>query len=140
MAEEKKTTPEVEKKTKVTLNTAFNAGWKKYAEFKGRLSRKGYWLFTIGNIITYILIIALVAVLVEFGVNIPKDIQLEEWFWLVALLPTLAACARRLHDTNKSGWLLLVALIPVIGQIILLVFFLQKGDQAENDYGPVPEE
>ena len=58
---------------------------------------------------------------------------------LALLIPSLAVGARRLHDTNKTGWLLLLQLVPFIGGIILLVLFIIEGDKQPNRYGPVPE-
>lgn len=58
---------------------------------------------------------------------------------LAVLVPALAVTVRRLHDTNKSGWLILIGLIPLVGPIILLVFYLTDGDRGENQYGPSPK-
>jgi len=53
-------------------------------------------------------------------------------------LPNLGLAVRRLHDINKSGWWILISLIPLVGWIILLVWAAQKSDESENDFGPVP--
>lgn len=58
---------------------------------------------------------------------------------LAALIPNLAVSVRRLHDTNKSGWMLLIGLIPIIGSIILIVFFCTEGTQGPNQYGADPK-
>ena len=57
---------------------------------------------------------------------------------LALLLPSLAVGVRRLHDTNRSGWMILLGLIPFVGWIILLVFFLLASDPADNRFGPAP--
>ena len=61
-------------------------------------------------------------------------------YTLAVLLPGLAVAARRLHDTGRSGWLLLLALIPLIGAIILIVFYVQDSKPGPNKYGPNPKE
>lgn len=61
---------------------------------------------------------------------------LSSLFALATLLPGLAVGARRLHDTNRSGWWQLIGLIPVIGLIVLIVFFVQEGQSGDNQYGP----
>jgi uncharacterized membrane protein YhaH (DUF805 family) len=58
---------------------------------------------------------------------------------LAVLIPSLAVGIRRLHDTNRSGWWLLIALIPIVGTIVLLVFMVQDSDPGENLYGPNPK-
>ena len=51
----------------------------------------------------------------------------------------LAVAVRRLHDTGRSGWWLLLAVIPLVGQLVLLYFFIDEGDEGDNDYGPDPK-
>ena len=58
---------------------------------------------------------------------------------MAVIIPGLAVAVRRLHDTNKSGWLILLGLIPLIGVIILLVFYFTDGDRGMNNYGPSPK-
>ena len=57
-------------------------------------------------------------------------------FWLGAIIPSLSVTVRRLHDTNKSGWSLLISIIPLIGSIILLVWYATDSDRGSNQYGP----
>ena len=59
-------------------------------------------------------------------------------FMLATFLPNLAVSVRRLHDTNRSGWWLLIGLIPLIGIIVLIVFFASKGTDGNNDHGADP--
>jgi uncharacterized membrane protein YhaH (DUF805 family) len=105
---------------------------KKYAVFTGRARRKEYWMFALFN-----LIIAVVIALIE-GV-IESNGLLVNLYSLAVLLPSLAVSVRRLHDTGRSGWFLLLALIPVIGSIVLLVFMVQDSKPGENLYGPNPK-
>lgn len=109
--------------------------FKNYANFNGRTQRRGYWYFVLFNILIGMgcgLIDYLLETAVGFGfVGIIYN--------LVLLVPTFALGARRLHDIGKSGWLQLLALIPLIGAIILIVWFATESTKAENQYGPYVE-
>lgn len=110
---------------------------KNYVGFSGRASRKEYWMFVLFNIIFAVIAIILDNVL---GLVI-RDVgygPIYLLYALVTLLPGLAAAIRRLHDTGKSGWYFLVALIPCVGGIILLVFLVGEGMAGSNEYGPEP--
>ncbi|MFD9902934.1 DUF805 domain-containing protein [Streptomyces sp. NPDC059063] len=105
---------------------------KKYAVFNGRARRKEYWMFTlISSIITVVL--ALVDIALGTGLVI------QAIYSLAVLLPSIAVGVRRLHDTNRQGWWLLLFLIPVIGAIILIVM-LATDSKPHNAYGPNPKE
>lgn len=109
---------------------------KKYAVFSGRAQRKEYWFFVLFNvIIAFVLgIIDGIAGLTGaggFGL-------LGTLYSLAVLVPSLAVSVRRLHDTDRSGWWLLVGLVPILGAIVLLVFFVQDSKPA-NQYGPNPK-
>ncbi|MCL2919875.1 DUF805 domain-containing protein [Shewanella litorisediminis] len=104
--------------------------WKKYADFTGRARRKEFWMFFLFNLI------------VSVGMNL-VDMALGSMlvgtlYSLAVFLPSLAIGARRLHDTGRSGWWQLIALIPIIGIIVLIVFYCQDS-QDENDYGENPK-
>jgi uncharacterized membrane protein YhaH (DUF805 family) len=105
---------------------------KKYAVFNGRARRKEYWMFFLFNII-----IAVVLGVVEGIVGGPG--VLGALYGLAVLLPGIGVSIRRLHDTDRSGWWLLIGLVPLIGAIVLLVFFVQDSQAAENQYGPNPK-
>jgi uncharacterized membrane protein YhaH (DUF805 family) len=105
---------------------------KNYVGFEGRARRTEYWMFFLFNaIITFLLS------LVENFANISN--VLTGIYGLLTLLPSLAVGARRLHDTGRSGWWLLIGLIPFIGAIILLVFFCLDSEESENRFGPNPK-
>lgn len=110
---------------------AFTDVFKNYANFSGRLSVGGYWRFFAMNIIVVVVLLALTAASELFGI-------LYLLYVLALLVPSLAAGVRRLHDTGKSGWMVLISLIPIVGSIILIVFLVQGGDQQPNQYGPPP--
>lgn len=103
----------------------------KYLDFNGRANRPEFWYSFLFNFIV-------TTVLGFIPGKVGMIIQII--WWLAVLLPTLGVAARRLHDINKSGWLLLLALIPLVGEIILIIWWCKEGDKTDNQYGPVPEE
>jgi uncharacterized membrane protein YhaH (DUF805 family) len=105
---------------------------KKYAEFNGRARRKEYWMFVLIN-----MIIIFVLYFIEGLAGGPGI--LGGLYSLAVLIPGIAVTVRRLHDTNRSGWWLLIGLIPIIGHIILLVFTVQGSQPGGNQYGPNPK-
>ena len=105
---------------------------KKYAEFSGRAQRKEYWMFVLFN-----LIIGFVLAFVEGFFGSPG--VLAGIYGLAVLIPGIAVSIRRLHDTNRSGWWMLICLIPVIGGLVLLVFMVLDSQKQENQYGPNPK-
>lgn len=110
---------------------------KRYAQFSGRADRSEYWYFFLFNILFLIGAMLLDNILGFNYPNVPYGI-LYSVYALASLLPGLAAAVRRLHDVNKSGWYILVALIPLVGSIWLLVLLASKGTHGENKYGPDP--
>ena len=114
----------------------YTAALKKYAVFSGRARRKEYWMFFLVNII-----ISAVLSIIQLAVpSIAGVISvLSGLYGLAILIPSLAVGVRRLHDTNRTGWWLFIGLIPVIGTIILIVFFAQDSQAGDNQYGPNPK-
>jgi uncharacterized membrane protein YhaH (DUF805 family) len=107
--------------------------WKKYANFGGRAGRQEYWYFVLFNILANILLGILAAII---GAKI--GMSLLGLYSLAVVIPSLAVSVRRLHDNGRSGWWLLISLIPAIGPILLLIFLLQGSQESENQYGPRP--
>ena len=105
----------------------------KYADFTGRARRAEYWWFVLLNFGVYVGLSILTRVLGSLGFAIYLV------YALAVIIPSLAVAVRRLHDTGKSGWFLLIGLIPLIGPIILLVFFFTDSDAGTNQYGPSPK-
>ena len=103
----------------------------KYADFSGRARRSEYWYWTLA---TFIADIVLSIVDVALGTSL-----LVLLFGLAVLLPGLAVGVRRLHDTGRSGWWLLIALIPLVGVILLTVWFCTDSTPGDNAYGPSPK-
>ncbi len=108
----------------------FLAAVKQYANFSGRATRKDYWMFVLFYLIFYVGCVIVDSIL---GIALLALI-----FSLALLVPSIAVAARRLHDTGRSGWWQLIALIPLIGTIVLIVFLVQDS-QADNQYGPNPK-
>ena len=104
--------------------------FKNYANFSGRASRAEYWWVFLANIL-----ISLLLSYVDEIIGIPI---ISSLFSLLLLIPGLAVAVRRMHDIGKSGWALLVGLIPIVGIIILIVWLATEGEHGENEYGPVP--
>ncbi|MDO9008347.1 MAG: DUF805 domain-containing protein [Thiobacillus sp.] len=111
---------------------------KQYAVFKGRARRKEYWFFILFNLIASLLL-----TLVDFMTG-SLDAELgmgllSGLYSLAILIPSLAVTVRRLHDTGRTGWWLLIGLIPLIGAIVLLVFMLLDSQPNDNEYGANPK-
>jgi uncharacterized membrane protein YhaH (DUF805 family) len=104
---------------------------KNYVGFGGRAQRKEYWMFVLINVIIG------VALTIVGGV-VGLDV-LGSLYMLAVLLPGVAVGFRRLHDIGKSGWWILISLIPLIGALVLLYFMVLDGDQEDNQYGPNPK-
>ncbi len=106
---------------------------KNYAGFSGRARRTEYWMFFLINFI-------IVAVLDLIGLAVKLSTILGGIYGLAVLVPALAVGVRRLHDTGRSGWWLLIGLIPVVGTIILIVFMATDGQPGDNQYGSNPKQ
>ena len=101
----------------MTFQESIRVCFSKYADFNGRAGRPEYWWFALFIIIASLAMSKLSPTL--GGV-----------FSLATLLPSIAAAARRLHDTNRSGWWQLIAIVPLVGIIVLVVFLAQEGREA----------
>lgn len=117
--------------------TWYFAALKKYAVFRGRSRRKEFWYFVLFNFLIFgaLVVIDLKTNIIDThgGPGIFSSI----FFWVI-LIPSIAASVRRLHDTNHSGWLLLIIFIPLIGWVALLQFMARPGDLTANPYGENP--
>jgi uncharacterized membrane protein YhaH (DUF805 family) len=114
---------------------------KKYADFNGRARRKEYWMFYLFNALIYIAIMIFSAILGSIDNSLALIGTLLLIIYLLAVfVPGLAVAVRRLHDTGRSGWWLLIALVPFVGGIIFLVFAVQDSTPGENEYGKNPKE
>ncbi|MFA7626698.1 MAG: DUF805 domain-containing protein [Candidatus Kapaibacterium sp.] len=111
---------------------------KQYSDFGGRARRKEYWMFVLFNVI-----FAIAASIIDsiIGINIFMGLYgiFYTLYMLAVLIPSIAVSVRRLHDIGKSGLMLLVALIPIIGWIWILILMIKEGEPRENQYGPNPK-
>ena len=112
---------------------------KKYAVFSGRSRRMEYWYFVLFNIIVSIVLGVIDGLLGTSGSYAGAGL-LSGIYGLAVLIPSLAVTVRRLHDIDRSGWWILIGLVPLIGAIVLLVFALLEGTPGDNQYGPNPKE
>lgn len=112
--------------------------WKNYAVFSGRAQRAEYWYFVLFNTIVYVLLLTIGGAIgtqdAQAGIGL-----VYMAYALAALIPSIAVGVRRLHDIGKSGWWLLLSFIPVVGPIVLLVFFVTDSQADVNAYGPNPK-
>ncbi|WP_380874628.1 membrane protein [Sphingomonas sp. DBB INV C78] len=127
---------------------------KRYAQFSGRSRRKEYWMFVLFAVIVYAIAIFLDSALglggsttnyadvgdggAAVGFNSTGGV-LTLIVALALFVPSLAVAIRRLHDTDRSGWWLLIGLVPLIGAIVLLVFYCTEGTKGPNRFGPDPK-
>jgi uncharacterized membrane protein YhaH (DUF805 family) len=102
-----------------------------YAVFEGRARRMEYWMFVLIN-----LFIVVGARLLDSALGLGGAIGFL--YGLAILIPSIAVSVRRLHDTGRTGWWILLGLVPVIGTLVLLVFYCLGGDPGDNEYGPDP--
>ena len=108
---------------------AISTCFSKYATFTGRAVRPEYWYWVLFNVLVAI---GLGIIQVVSGPTI--GFTLRALFNLAVLVPSLAVGVRRLHDTDHSGWWILLSLVPVVGWIILLVWYCQRGTPATNRF------
>jgi uncharacterized membrane protein YhaH (DUF805 family) len=107
---------------------------KNYVGFSGRARRTEFWMFALFNAI----IAGVLNVLWRM-----TDVGVFYWLYVLyavaVFLPSLAVGVRRLHDTNRSGWWILIGLIPIVGAIVLIVFYATEGTRGPNQYGEDPK-
>jgi uncharacterized membrane protein YhaH (DUF805 family) len=114
--------------------------YRRYADFQGRASRSEYWLFFL-----LVMLVMVGSSVLIYATGGPDGVfgMLVSLVYLVfilgSLVPSLAVAFRRLHDTNRSAWWLLIGLLPFIGAIVLIVFYCLPGTPGENRFGPSPE-
>lgn len=122
----------------VSFGEAISRAFSNYCNFSGRSSRSEYWWFWLFNLLV-------AGVLSAFGGGADEGSVASWWFnglasvyGLAVLLPSLGLAVRRLHDTGRSAWNLLWALLPLVGAIVLIVFYCQASEPYPNRFGEVP--
>ena len=110
---------------------------RKYAQFDGRSRRMEYWMFTLINIVIGMAIGFVGGTLhigTAWGINF-----LAAVYWIATIIPSVAVSIRRLHDTGRTGWWLLIGFVPFLGFILLVIFALFESDVGTNEYGANPK-
>jgi uncharacterized membrane protein YhaH (DUF805 family) len=113
----------------MSFTDAVKSGFDHYTKFDGRASRPAFWWWFL-----FLILVGIVVSIIDsaiFGSTILSFIVS-----LGLILPNLSVAIRRLHDTNRTGWWILIGFVPLIGFIVLLIFYLQQSDPGDNDYGP----
>ena len=115
---------------KMNFTQAISSGFSNYVNFAGRAVRSEYWYWVL-----FVIVVSIVASIIDavLGTTLFNPI-----FSLAVLLPSIAVGVRRLHDLDRSGWWLLLGLIPLIGAIVLIVWFVGRGTPGANRFGPDP--
>lgn len=113
-----------------------------FSDFRGRARRKEYWMFQLFHWLI-IFVLSMIAVLL-FGLLDSTGSMLTAGivlgiYMLVTFIPSMAVLVRRLHDSGKSGWFILLSLIPYIGGLIVFIFTLLDSEYGENKWGPNPK-
>jgi uncharacterized membrane protein YhaH (DUF805 family) len=112
---------------------AIKSVFTQYVGFSGRARRSEFWYFYL-----FTILLSIVASIVQRAMTNSTNGIVTTIIGLAIILPYLAVAVRRLHDTSRSGWWLLIGLIPVVGTIILIVFWVQDS-HGDNQYGPSPK-
>jgi uncharacterized membrane protein YhaH (DUF805 family) len=119
----------------MNFGQAIASGFNNYVNFTDRAVRSAFWFWML-----FYWLVLVVGRLIDFALfyraTVPPIYMLA---WLALLLPTLAVAIRRLHDTNRSGWWILIGLIPLVGWIILIVWYCEAGTPGANRFGPDPQ-
>jgi uncharacterized membrane protein YhaH (DUF805 family) len=124
----------------MSFTAAIRSVLTQYVGFTGRARRSEYWWFTL-----FTVLVGLAAAILDSGLGTTPGSDGSTGVIgiivnLALLLPTLAVAVRRLHDTDRSGWWLLIGLVPIVGAIVLLVFFVLDSTPGTNRFGANPKE
>lgn len=137
--------------TKITIitmdfSTSVKSVFCKYATFSGRASRSEYWYFILFNFLVNLVIVVAPCLVGYLSEGVPGLVSgygiaslISLLYMLATIIPSLAVGVRRLHDSGHSGWWMFIVLLPFIGAIVLLIFFLIESEMGENQYGEQPE-
>jgi len=113
----------------------------KFAVLSGRARRTEFWMFTLISTIISLVLSALDSFFGNSPFSGPGSFSpISNLYSLAVFIPSIAVGVRRLQDTGRSGWWLLLMLIPVIGWIALIFFFIQDSEEGDNRFGPNPKQ
>lgn len=113
---------------------------KRYADFSGRSRRKEYWMFVLGVFIAAIVLSIVEGVVGLSGMVLGVYGPLTTLLLVGIIVPSIAVQVRRFHDQDKSGWFVLLALVPFIGGLAVLVFMCLEGTKGPNRFGADPKD
>jgi uncharacterized membrane protein YhaH (DUF805 family) len=120
----------------VGFGEAPNLFFKNYANFQGRSSRGAFWWWVLVSLIAgFVLGFIDGMINPSLAMSAVPIGPVSGIFLLATLIPNIALGMRRLHDTDKSGWWLLISLIPFVGAIVLIVFYILPGTAGDNKFG-----
>ena len=113
---------------------------RRYTDFSGRSRRKEYWSFLLGVVVVTILLTIIEGAVGLSGMIAGAYGPLTALFFLGIIVPSIAVQVRRFHDQDKSGWWVLIGLVPLLGGLIVLVFMFLEGTRGPNRFGPDPKD
>jgi uncharacterized membrane protein YhaH (DUF805 family) len=122
----------------MTFFEAISSGFRNYVGFSGRASRSEFWYWMLFTVLVSIVTSIIDLEVFDLEVLSSSVTPFSSIWGLVTLLPSLAMGVRRLHDTDRSGWWWLLSFIPLIGIIVLIVFWCSEGTRGPNRFGPDP--
>lgn len=122
--------------------------YRRYFDFAGRSRRKEYWMFAFLGLLVWVVWFVGANAVMATSLNGAESVSgtamlvtgLVGLWGLVSFIPAIAVAVRRLHDGNRSGWWLLIGLVPFVGGLVLLYFYLIEGTRGPNRFGPDPKE
>lgn len=121
------------------MQDAVRSFFKRYTDFQGRSSRSEFWWVYLAFILCYIALMIVVGIVSVISDTLGYIVYgLFALASLAVLVPSIAISFRRLHDINKSAWWLLISLVPLVGGIVLLIFYVLPGTPGPNQFGPDP--
>jgi uncharacterized membrane protein YhaH (DUF805 family) len=120
----------------MNFKEAIQSGFSNYVNFRSRACRSEFWYWQL-----FLLIGGVIAEIFDYGIGSSVS-ALTSIFWLATIIPDLAVYVRRLHDTDRNGWWLLLFFVPLLGAIVLLVWLCTRGSDGYNRFGadPLPPE
>lgn len=122
----------------MVFTQSISSGFSNYVNFSGRSGRSEYWYWILFYFIGYV-VLAIIGGIIGAMISETVGGIIPLLFGLAVFLPSLAVAIRRFHDIDKSGWWVLISLIPIVGFLIVLYFMVQPSDEGENRFGSVPE-
>lgn len=121
----------------MSFGSAIQSFFSNYVNFSGRARRSEYWFSFL-----FVFLLGIVAGIIDvivFGIDSDGVSPITVLLYLATFIPMLAVSVRRLHDTGKFGWFLLVGLIPIVGPIMLIVVFASDSSISSNEWGVSPK-